>query len=222
MGLDMYLTKKTYIGHGGYCGPTCPHYAKNEAGRDLDRGEGGVVKMGDECHAFPEVDAEKYPHLAFIDWTKVKGISEEAGYWRKANAIHQWFVDNVQGGEDECKEHYVERSQLKELRDLCKSILDEAELTETGETYTMYVTTDGKMTPEERPVKTVSNVEAIKEKLPTASGFFFGSTEYDEWYLQDLTHTVSIIDRIFEADEKEMAATGLDYPSGDLYYQSSW
>lgn len=27
---------------------------------------------------------------------KVKNISCEAAYWRKANAIHKWFVDNVQ------------------------------------------------------------------------------------------------------------------------------
>lgn len=30
------------------------------------------------------------------------------------------------------------------------------------------------------------NVELAKNLLPTQSGFFFGSTEYDEWYYQDM------------------------------------
>tara|TARA_R110002126_G_scaffold14054_14_gene59814 strand:+ start:181 stop:630 length:450 start_codon:yes stop_codon:yes gene_type:complete len=41
------------------------------------------------------------------------------GYWRKANAIHNWFVQNTQGGKDECQPSYVARNQLAELKDLC-------------------------------------------------------------------------------------------------------
>lgn len=33
------------------------------------------------------------------------------------------------------------------------------------------------------------------ELLPTQAGFFFGSTEIDEWYFQDLHHTVAILER---------------------------
>ncbi len=51
-------------------------------------------------------------------------IVEEVMYWRKANHIHGWFVDNVQQGRDECQESYVETDQLKELRDLCKKVLE--------------------------------------------------------------------------------------------------
>ncbi len=32
--------------------------------------------------------------------------------------------------------------------------------------------------------------------LPTTSGFFFGSTNYDEWYYQDLQETINILDKI--------------------------
>lgn len=31
--------------------------------------------------------------------------------------------------------------------------------------------------------------ERANENLPTMAGFFFGSTEYDEWYLDDLKQT---------------------------------
>lgn len=43
-------------------------------------------------------------------------------YWRKANAIHGWFVD-LDGGRDECQTIYVSLDQLKELRELANSVV---------------------------------------------------------------------------------------------------
>ena len=54
---------------------------------------------------------------------KIDSISVEAAYWRKANQIHDWFVRNVQDGEDECRPHYVERDKLAELVGLCQQVL---------------------------------------------------------------------------------------------------
>ena len=51
------------------------------------------------------------------------------------------------------------------------------------------------------------------ELLPSASGFFFGSTDYDEWYKQDLEYTVERIDKILADKALEKC---------DFYYQSSW
>ena len=61
---------------------------------------------------------------------KVKYLVTEAAYWRKANQIHQWFVDNVQDGEDDCREYYVSIENLKELLELCKKVLANKELAE--------------------------------------------------------------------------------------------
>jgi hypothetical protein len=61
---------------------------------------------------------------------KVKTITVEAGYWRKSNQIHNWFVANVQEGKDECQESCVSREQLKELREVCQKVLDNNELAE--------------------------------------------------------------------------------------------
>ena len=36
---------------------------------------------------------------------KSKGV--EVAYWRKANAIHGWFVYNIQDGVDDQNEYYV-------------------------------------------------------------------------------------------------------------------
>lgn len=45
------------------------------------------------------------------------------GYWRKVNAVHGWFVENVQAGEDNCRKYYVHKDQLKALQDLCLEAL---------------------------------------------------------------------------------------------------
>jgi hypothetical protein len=53
----------------------------------------------------------------------VKEISYEAGYWRKANHIHKWFVDNVQNGVDNCREHLVTTEELEKLLELVNEVL---------------------------------------------------------------------------------------------------
>lgn len=54
---------------------------------------------------------------------KVESIRYEIGYWRKANAIHKWFVDNVQDGNDDGGTYYVDKSQLEELLEKVKLAL---------------------------------------------------------------------------------------------------
>jgi len=111
---------------------------------------------------------------------EVKEIVIKAGYWRKANQIHRWFVQNVQDGKDDCGTYYVSRQCLIDLRDLCKKVSENKELAPT--------------------------------ELPTESGFFFGNTEYDDWYYQDLAETIEIIDK----------ALTLDQHQWDFEYHSSW
>ncbi len=46
-------------------------------------------------------------------------------YWRKANAIHSWFVENIQAGEDNCQPHCVSREQLVKLQNICKEVIED-------------------------------------------------------------------------------------------------
>jgi len=119
-------------------------------------------------------------------------VSFEIGYWRKSNQIHSWFVDNCQDGKDECQETEVPREQLKELLEICEKvlkILSEQKTTKTKKTdkysqeneYNLYLDTD-----------------EIKDLLPTRAGFFFGDTEYDEYYKNDIEDTIEIIKRCLE------------------------
>lgn len=93
MGLDMYLSAKRYI------------WQSNDKDNDIQ-------------NKLNEVMADDLP-----EGMRVNEVSVNALYWRKANAIHGWFVDNCQDGVDDCKEYYVEREDLEELRDLCKKQL---------------------------------------------------------------------------------------------------
>ena len=72
---------------------------------------------------FPEdgedaVAAKAIAELLGLTGKRVKQVEAEAMYWRKANAIHKWFVDNVQEGTDDCGNYSVSKEQLEELRAL--------------------------------------------------------------------------------------------------------
>jgi hypothetical protein len=135
-------------------------------------------------HLYREDDSELVEKIKKMAGTAMipSRIVFRAMYWRKANAIHKWFVDNVQDDEDDCREYDVDIDQLKTLCSLLDKMLS------------------------------MPKEEAIK-LLPTTSGFFFGSTEYDEWYWKDIEETR---DRLNEL---------LSDPTIDDYYftyQSSW
>lgn len=136
-------------------------------------------------------DGEPYGEY-ITEYYKSRGI---VMYWRKANAIHKWFVDNVQNGEDDCGLYEVEWEQLVELRDICKRIVDECPLRDgkvrNGETFK-----DGEWRVNVEDGKVMTNVSLAEELLPTQSGFFFGGCDYDQWYYEDAKRTVDEIDRI--------------------------
>ena len=51
-----------------------------------------------------------------------------------------------------------------------------------------------------------------EELLPTESGFFFGSTEYDEYYFADIKDTIEELEKIL-AENNE---------NSNFYYRSCW
>lgn len=60
--------------------------------------------------------------------------------------------------------------------------------------------------------KVLENNSLADEILPTQSGFFFGSIDYDKWYFNDLEYTISVIDELLKNEEFE----------GNLYYVAWW
>lgn len=123
-----------------------------------------------------KLNAQKGPDGFYSDEDDI-----EIGYWRKANAIHEWFNQNCAEGDCEnCEIYDVSKSDLIELIDTCERVL--------------------------------SNHDLAEELLPPSEGFFFGSTEIDEYYFRDLQETIEIC--------KE--ALNVDFNEWKVYYYAWW
>lgn len=154
MGLDMYLSKKTYVKNWAH-NPKVKHKV--------------TVKLNNKIRK--DINPER-----------ISSITEDVMYWRKANHIHNWFVDNCQDGVDNCREYYVSREQLEQLVKLCEKVL-----------------------------KFKASDKPAKEILPTKEGFFFGNTEYNEHYYHDCRETVETIRALLKEEQIKDAFEGEFY-----------
>ena len=145
MGLDMYL-----VGRRGF-------YDDNKTAESIAK-------------KFPELSEFSSPFGGNV----VTEVNADVGYWRKANAIHRWFVDTVQQGEDDCGRYYVSREDLEELKKVCDQILSDNDHSDN----------------------------LAEDLLPPTSGFFFGSTEIDEHYYSDLKYTSELVERCLKMPEQ--------------------
>ena len=170
MGLDMYLYLKKTNFISSFATPDKVKYPK-----DIE-----VLKEG-----------VYMPHM-------VKEEMYQVGYWRKANQIHNFFVEKCGHGVDHCQSIDVSLEMLTKLLDNCKQILEDHSKAE--------------------------------ELLPTRSGFFFGDTEYDEYYFEDIEYTVKLLEPIvakldeFEEAWKEYEAktSKKKPPLYSVVYEASW
>lgn len=162
MGLDMYL----YLRKSDY---------KAESKWDKP-GQGDVCEYPKELEGFEsEILARNFKSIE-------TSVDYQVGYWRKANAIHKWFVDVCADGVDECQPIYVSLEKVKTLRNLCDRVLGAREL--------------------------------AQKLLPTGAGFFFGGTEYDDWYYDNVEYTRDLLNDVIEfLDEHN------DYR---VIYQANW
>ena len=99
----------------------------------------------------------------YDNWRPPMGI---IGYWRKANHIHQWMVNNVQRGNDDCNPHEITPQKMEELIKTCDRVLK------------------------------AHDIKVSNTLLPTSSGFFFGSTDYDDYYYADVEYTKALFEEI--------------------------
>lgn len=102
-------------------------------------------------------------------------------YWRKANWLHNYIIENHAGGVDECQPIELSPGDLRDLVDLCGDVL--------------------------------ANKNKASALLPTSSGFFFGSTEYDDWYYESIEDTFVGLGKLLDKLDE-----GEHYP----VYQASW
>ena len=137
----------------------------------------------------PYRNDERYDNAYGSNW-KLSESTYTVCEWRKANAIHKWFVDHVQDGKDDCGRYPVNVESLKDLRSACRNAMacfDEGD------------------------------IEEAATWVPTQEGFFFGSTEYDEWYREDLQRTFDACNNLIKTIEIPDRKDWLS-----VEYESSW
>lgn len=162
MGLDMYLEarKEVYVS-------------------DFTDESAGKIKcqLPEELKMFEELWHKTLTHIE----------NYTISYWRKANHIHKWFVDNCGDGKDECQDMYVSKEDLEKLLEACSEVL--------------------------------ADHSKAKQLLPTCSGFFFGGTEYDDYYFDDVKYTKEVCEKAIQfLEEREKAEDYL----WSIHYQASW
>lgn len=114
----------------------------------------------------------------------------EVYYWRKANAIHAWFERyllrerGIQEIED-CESYVIGTKCLEELVADCKSVLAYSQDKCFEEVASRY--------------------------MPTQHGFFYGSTDYGEWYVDNLQETAT-----------ELASILLNSDEDDEFIYTAW
>ena len=127
------------------------------------------------------------------DLTISRQTNYQVGYWRKANHIHNWFMQNcAERNEydnpiDDCRPIRITVGALEKLLDTCKKVLEDHSL--------------------------------ASSLLPTQSGFFFGSTEYDEYYFGEIERTIKIIEPVLKFAKHKLEIEDYDW---EVYYQASW
>jgi len=153
MGLDMYLEKRHYVKNWDHMPPERLHQI-------------AITRGGQPTNIAAE---------------RISYVVEEVAYWRKANAIHRWFVDNVQDGNDDCGHYSLSADTLRKLVAECDRVL--------------------------------AAPDVAADVLPTREGFFFGGTDYDEYYFAELKMTKSMLEAV-------LAEPGAD--EAEYSYHSSW
>ena len=117
-----------------------------------------------------------------INMERITFIEEELMYWRKANHIHKFFIDRCAEGEDNCQEIYIGDGVIGDLIERLKKVVK------------------------------AKDDKVSAELLPTGSGFFFGSTEFDEYYYEECERTLNELSDLIDNGDTDC----------DLYYQASW
>lgn len=221
MGLDMYLQKAKRIGNvtprqlesvDGYYSylERRDEYEsstlKSWCGIDIEEIDMSVIEnyKDEYIHRYACWDEEKK-----FGW---KTVFNTIASWRKANHIHKWFVDNVQDGIDNCGTYEVTKEQLEELLNICKEVADKSKLVK-GKVINGQTVENGRWINNYVDGEYIENPSVAQELLPTTSGFFFGNTKYDQWYLEDVKHTIGVIEDVLNTTNFEHEI---------VMYSSSW
>lgn len=122
------------------------------------------------------------------DTDKKGRYSYQVGYFRKFNALHGYIVSRFANGIDKCQPIKISETRRKQLLKDLNEVLE---------------------------AKDKDHDLTAEKLLPTRSGFFFGSTAYDEYYYEDVKDAIELFEKINKAMKENKGKY-------DLVYQASW
>lgn len=143
---------------------------------------------------------------------------EEVGYWRKANQIHNYIVEHFANGEDNCQPIGLDLKDLENLLDVCEKVRKSITLVDGKLVQSYTFNAQGEKEYHYIDGKVIKDTSICEELLPTCSGFFFGNTDYNEWYVQDIDYTIDLLKKLIK-EEKELNKQGI---YNDFIYEASW
>lgn len=173
-------------------------------------------------------------------WRKNIRDVREVGYWRKVNWLHGFIVDTFADGVDKCQEIELSRADVETIfchcvdaanvlsgkRLVCQKVVGRKGYNPVFEDDTSVepIVIDFKCgyrayseglwdKTRDRYWKVEDCVkEKLNAMLPPKRGFFFGTYEYDMWYVCDLCQTISTLASILEGWDDNCR----------YVYQASW
>jgi hypothetical protein len=164
MGLDMYLSKKTYVKQWSHDKPE-------------EQFEVSVKRGG---KPFKKIDS-----------SRVSYVTEELMYWRKANQIHGWFVHNTQEIVEDVK-YYASKEDLQNLLDICKEVLDLLNKSEMKTIQVRSGWSGGEEIYSD--VEVYDCEDEVMGLLPPTEGFFYGSYDINEYYKENVEETLKFLE----------------------------
>lgn len=140
---------------------------------------------------------------------KAKGEDFESckriAYWRKANQVRQWIVENTNyPAKANCEYHKLSKQQIEKLIADCQKILKN---------------NDNKLAEKLMPTKGGQKID-LTSMIPAEATLLtppvidtFGSTAYDNSYFAELLNTVSTL---------KAALNATDFKKEEIYYYECW
>ena len=107
----------------------------------------------------------------------------QIGYFRKFNALHSYIVKTFADGIDNCQDIILYKEDVEQIKKVLDNVLK------------------------------ANTEEKAKDILPTQSGFFFGSTDYDEFYFEDVKDAADLMQNLLD---------NFDFEKYQVIYEASW
>lgn len=122
-------------------------------------------------------------------------ISKQVMYWRKANAIHNWFTEHTTETSEGSEVYQVTKSNMESLLSDIKVVLELSDI--------KVVLEEHRLSPDLQ--------EKAEELIPAVSGFFFGDNGYEDDYYDSLQETKDFLEKELKFIEDFQETNDNDY-----------